>query len=171
MHRVVAVVTTIVILGLVNWSIIQKEKHLAEGRRVNLSLMPVDPRSLMQGDYMALRFSLAEKVRAALPQVKSSTGQRHGILATSDGHVVVKLDEQSIGTFKSIYSGKTLANNEILMHYRVRNGKVKLATNAYFFQEGHAKKYESAKFGQFAVNKEGELLLVLMLDEHLNKID
>ncbi|MFX7329222.1 GDYXXLXY domain-containing protein, partial [Acinetobacter baumannii] len=34
----------------------QKEMLLKEGQLVLLPLAPVDPRSLMQGDYMALRY-------------------------------------------------------------------------------------------------------------------
>jgi uncharacterized membrane-anchored protein len=67
MYRKVALVSLVVILALVNWSIFGKEKQLAEGKIVYLDLAPVDPRSLMQGDYMALRFQLANEVYSALP--------------------------------------------------------------------------------------------------------
>jgi uncharacterized membrane-anchored protein len=56
------------------------------------------------------------------------------------------------------------------MRYRVRNGAVKFATNAFFFQEGHAKHYEPARYGQFRVDSSGELLLVAMYDKELNRL-
>src|SRR5690606_10833586 len=46
----------LLILAVVNVGIWQRERILATGRTVVLALAPVDPRSLMQGDYMALRF-------------------------------------------------------------------------------------------------------------------
>ena len=169
MHKKIALVSLLIILGLVNWSIVGKEKHLAEGKIVYLDLAPVDPRSLMQGDYMALRFRLADEVYKALPKSEEDKQWRHNV-ASSDGYVVTSLDEQNIGTFKSLYDDQALSEDEILMRYRVRNGSVKFATNAYFFQEGHGKYYQPARYGQFRVDNKGELLLVAMYDKDLGKL-
>ncbi|UYO75286.1 GDYXXLXY domain-containing protein [Halomonas qinghailakensis] len=62
-NRWIVIVATAVVLAVVNWAIWQKEHHLAEGEIVYLELAPVDPRSLMQGDYMALSFALANRIR------------------------------------------------------------------------------------------------------------
>jgi len=169
MYRKIALVSLVVILALVNWSIFVKEKQLAEGQIVYLDLAPVDPRSLMQGDYMALRFQLADEVYKALPKTEDYNRWRHDV-AAPDGYVVVSLDERNIGSFKSIYVDQALSANEVIMRYRVRNGAIKFATNAYFFQEGHGEHYESARFGQFRVGDTGELLLTAMYDIDLNKI-
>lgn len=185
MSRLVALLSLIIILGLVNWSILTKEKHLAEGQIVYLKLAPVDPRSLMQGDYMALRFQIEIEIRKALAKeharTKSNTEANQEALMTtdttesadldaSDSYVIVTLDERKIGTFKSLDQPHTLAKNELRMQYRVRNDVVKFATNAFFFQEGHAKYYQSAQYGQFRVNNKGELLLVSLYDRDLNQI-
>src|SRR5262249_10251122 len=42
------------ILLLANWDIAQKRSIVADGRALLLELRPADPRSLFQGDYMAL---------------------------------------------------------------------------------------------------------------------
>lgn len=170
MLRKIALVFLVIILALVNWSIAGKEKHLAEGKIVYLDLAPVDPRSLMQGDYMALRFRLADEVYKALPKTEDRKQWRHNV-AASDGYVVASLDERNICTFKSLYNDQALSKDEILMRYRVRNGAVKFATNAYFFQEGHGKYYQPARYGQFRVDDKGELLLVMMYDKDLNKLE
>jgi len=167
MYRKIALFSLAIILGLVNLAIIDKEKHLEEGRIVYLDLAPVDPRSLMQGDYMALRFDLSGAVFNALPKKKEA--QRWRARAEgADGHAVVKLDERNIGLFKSLYKGQALSSDEVLMRYRVRNGRVKFATNAFFFQEGDGKYYEPAQYGQFRVDDSGEVLLVAMYDKNLN---
>ena len=170
MHKKIAIGSLIIILAIMNWSIAGKEKHLAEGKSVYLELVPVDPRSLMQGDYMALRFRLANEVYSALPKTKDRRRWRHDI-AASDGFVVTRLDERNIGTFKSLYNDQPLSNNEILLRYRVRNGAVKFATNAFFFQEGHGKYYQPARYGQFRVDDKGELLLAAMFDKDLKKLE
>jgi uncharacterized membrane-anchored protein len=169
MLRKIALASLVVILALVNWSIIGKEKQLAEGRIVFLDLAPVDPRSLMQGDYMALRFRLADEVAEALPKAEDHQRRRQKVRA-SDGYVVVGLDDKNIGSFKSLYTDQILSEHDIIMQYRVRNGVVKFATNAYFFQEGHGKYYEPARYGQFRVDGKGELLLVAMHDTNLKKL-
>lgn len=162
----IAVVSLVLILGLVNWFIAGKEKHLAEGRIVYLDLAPVDPRSLMQGDYMALRFRVANAAQSALQYTE---GTRN--VFASDGYIVASLDDRNIASFKRLYAEETLAEGELLMRYRIRNGAMKFATNAFFFQEGHAKYYEEARYGQFRVDKRGELLLTAMYDKDLNKLE
>lgn len=170
MFKKVALISLIIILILVNWSIFGKEKHLANGKIVYLDLAPVDPRSLMQGDYMALRFRLTDQVHKALSKAEDRRQQSHD-MGTSDGYVVISLDARNIGSFKSLYLDQVLSHNEILMRYRVRSGTIKFATNAYFFQEGHGKYYESARYGQFRVDEKGELLLVAMYDKELSKLE
>lgn len=165
----IALLALVIILGLVNWSIAGKETHLAEGRIAYLELAPVDPRSLMQGDYMALNFHLSDKVYMALPRASDQQAWRPTVEA-SDGYVIVSLDERDIATFKGLYKEQALAEDEMLVRYRVRNGAVKFATNAFFFQEGHGKYYQSARYGQFRVDDRGELLLVAMYDRQLNKL-
>jgi len=169
MRAKLAMLALILSLGLVNWSIMGKEQHLAEGNIVYLQLAPVDPRSLMQGDYMALRFQLATQVYNALPKTEHSSRWRQQVNA-KDGYLVVHLDKRKIATFKSIDATQVLGKDEMLLRFRVRNGVVKFATNAYFFQEGHAQYYEQAVFGEFRVGGEGELLLVAMFDKDLKPL-
>ena len=45
---------------------------------------------------------------------------------------------------------------------------MRFATDAFFFQEGHAERYEPARYGRFRVNEDGEPLLVALHDSELN---
>ncbi len=166
----IAVITLIIILGLINTSIAGKEKLLASGKIVYLQLAPVDPRSLMQGDYMALRFALADDVKNALPFDKNigNNASHSDLQPPSEGDVVVRLDAQGIGKFEALYHAQPMEADQILMHYRVRNGSVKLASNAFFFQEGQSQDYVGARYGQFRVNDSGDILLASLYDENLN---
>ena len=170
MRNKIAVIAGIVVLLLVNWSISGKEHHLKEGKIVYLQLAPVDPRSLMQGDYMSLRFAVADAVYNALPKDESKYRWRRNV-AAKDGRVVISLDGFSAASFKRLEDDKALAENEILLRYRVRDGAVKFATNAFFFQEGHAKIYQNARYGQFRVDEKGELLLTSMHDDKFKKLE
>ena len=56
--RILIITNLLLLLGYLNWSIYQKEQTLRDGQLVLFELAPVDPRSLMQGDYMSLRLFL-----------------------------------------------------------------------------------------------------------------
>ncbi|QPL46972.1 GDYXXLXY domain-containing protein [Halomonas sp. A40-4] len=161
--RVVIIVTTLLILAVVNWAIWEKERHLAEGDIVYLELAPVDPRSLMQGDYMALNFELSNAIQRALRQ-----HHEEGTPKAKNGDVIVRLDEQRIAHFQRLDDGTSLADDEQQLRYRIRNGQVRFATDAFFFQEGHVERYEPARYGRFRINEDGEPLLVSLHDSELN---
>ncbi|WP_293267743.1 GDYXXLXY domain-containing protein [Neptunomonas sp.] len=141
------------VLGAVNLTIFKKEQVLDSGKLVLLPLAPVDPRSLMQGDYMRLRFALQREAF------------RDKSAESEEGFILVKLDENSVGQFTGFYQGEILADNQVKMQYRVRDGKVKFATNAFFFQEGTANDYSQARYGEFRVASNGELLLNNLRDK------
>lgn len=54
--QILIIINLLLLLGYFNWSIYQKEQTLRDGQLVLFELAPVDPRSLMQGDYMNLRY-------------------------------------------------------------------------------------------------------------------
>lgn len=170
MRSVIAFASCAVILALVANAVVQKERHLESGKVVILELAPVDPRSLMQGDYMALRFKIANDALPALPKAETKPGVRHAGLANADGRIVAELDTQSVARYRRLDDGTPLAANEILLRYRVREGQMKFATNAYFFQEGSAKRYEVARFGEFRIVPSGDMLLTQMRDKDLKPL-
>ena len=159
MRKLVALVAGLAMLGFVNFGIWQREQLVTGGRVVLLRLSPVDPRSLMQGDYMRLNFEVADR---AFPW---RSRPRRG-----DGHVVVGLDGQQVGHFRRIDRGGALARDEIKLRYRIRGGDAKFATNAYFFEEGQAPAFEPAQYGEFRVAEDGEMILIGLRDAGLRPL-
>jgi uncharacterized membrane-anchored protein len=149
--------TLLVSLILVNLSIFQKEQVLEKGTVVIMELAPVDPRSLMQGDYMALDYALARK----LYQQFWLEGQTR---PDSTGTLVVELDEQHRAIQAHLDQGSMLKPQQVLMKYRLANNTLQIGTPSYFFQEGHAERFENARYGEFRVNREGTSLLTYLLD-------
>jgi uncharacterized membrane-anchored protein len=154
MRRTFAILAGLAVLVLANLTIFQRERLLADGRVVLLALAPVDPRSLMQGDYMALDYGLARDLSARTPPGE----------VLRDGHVVLALDAQNVASFVHFEDGSPLAPDQIRLRYRVREGEIRFATNAFFFQEGEAKRYEPARFGEFRVAADGEAILTGLRD-------
>jgi len=157
-----------VILGIVNYSIYKKEQVIKNGKTFYLKLAPKDPRSMMQGDYMALRFAIDRDIKSAL---KRENGLKHTytILKNGDGYVVVKLDKHSVAKFDRVYHDKeSLKDDELKLRYSVKEHELVFATDSFFFQEGDAKKYEKAKYGEFKADESGEFLLVDLTSKDFN---
>ena len=154
--------SALAILALVNFSIYQQEQQLANGDIVVFELTPVDPRSLMQGDYMALNYQITNQIDQANDQANDQ--ENH------DGLFIVTLPQHQLAQFEALYQGQTLQPNQHLIQYRVRSGRVKLASNAFFFEEGRAEEFAKAKYGEFRVNPAGKLLLSNMLDKDFKRI-
>lgn len=160
MRKAIAVAAGLLVLVAVNWTIHGRERLLDTGQVVLLELAPVDPRSLMQGDYMALRFKAADQ----------SFGRGRGTTGADDGHIVVQLGEHGVGTFVRRDGGEPLAQGEVRLRYRVREGRVKFATNAYFFQEGTGGKYAVARYGEFRVAPNGDMLLTHLVGASFQRL-
>jgi len=165
-RRGIGLLALLVALAVVNLSVFKKEQQLAHGKVVYLDLAPVDPRSLMQGDYMTLSFAIGREIRQALGRVD----QDFSTARTSSHYVIVTLDSQNRASFKALFNGQNLAPEELLLRYRVRHNIVHFATNAFFFQEGDAEYYEAARYGQFRVNEHGEPLLVAVYSDDLKQL-
>ena len=175
MRKVGVLLTTILILVTVNYSTWRTEQHLAHGQTVILELAPVDPRSLMQGDYMALSFDLGNQVEQQLLQKRTEHNQAQGSannehLQWLSGRVIVAADEQGVARFVAMDDGQPLQEGQLALQYRLRDRRIQFASNAFFFEEGTAKTYEKARYGLFRVNEKGQPLLTRLLDADLQEL-
>ena len=138
----------------INFLSYQKEELTSKGRVVFLDLAPVDPRSLIQGDYMRLRYAISEQI--------------DGLNPSQGGLAVVRIDSKNIAHFVRIYDSKTpLKADEILLIFRFDSSGVQVGPDSFFFQEGHAEYYEDARYGEVRVSDSGEVLLIGLRDVNL----
>lgn len=143
-------------LAVPAWQVAAKERVLADGTPLLLRLRPVDPRSLMQGDYMVLRYAIADDAR--------KTGvARHGAL-------VIRLDADGVADLVRIDDGRPLAAGERLLRYRLRDGEVRLGAESFFFPEGTGDRYETAAFGELIAVDDGESVLVGLRDAERKRL-
>ena len=152
MKKTLNLIVLVAILIFLNFSIYKKEQILTNGKVIYLELAPIDPRSLMQGDYMALRFKIEDKIKKAL--------KKFNLSKNSKGKAIVTFNKQKLAKFKSLFKGEKLKPNEILLKYNIRDKRVHIGTNAFFFQEGKEKKYQNAKYGEFKIAPNGEMILI-----------
>ena len=79
------------VLGYLNLGILSKESLKANGETILLELAPRDPRSLLQGDYMALNYRLHNELRG-----KKELRGHHGVRAVPSFHVVHCAGDNSV---------------------------------------------------------------------------
>jgi uncharacterized membrane-anchored protein len=161
MKRLILIAWALVLL-VAGSVIVAKEALLANGDTVYLKLAPVDPRSLMQGDYMALNFEIGNQIRSAAK----------GDKPVAAGVAVIRLDDKGVASFVRAHDGEPLATGERLLRYQFSTGRwgnttVKISTDAYFFEEGMADAFAKARYGEFRVDASGQALLVSMRNEQL----
>lgn len=157
MRHSLILIIAIIVLALINFKIYEKEQLLAKGTTVLLKLAPRDPRSLMQGDYMELRYDIANE-----PALKA---------AKQDGYLVISLDDKQVANFKTIYEETTaLAVDEHLLQFRKRGNDIRLGAESFFFQEGKAKCYENARYGEIRLADSGESVLVGLRDAEFKRL-
>ena len=144
------------VFGLTNLTILQKQDIVDNGRKVLLRLAPVDPRSLIQGDFMRLRYD-----RASYPDARTEEA------LPWRGTVVLALDDLGVGEFARIDDGTALGPEEVRIAYKLsgRFGSMRFGADSFFFQEGDADLYADADFGVLHVGDDGGSVLVGLAGE------
>lgn len=142
------------VLAVLNYSIYAKERIEARGEVLLLELAPVDPRSLMQGDYMRLAYKIARDA----PVARLAAGARRG-------YVVLRADTDKVARFLRFHSGEELAPGEKLLRFHVlradnlEHRSLRIVPDSFLFQEGHAGRYQNARYGVFKFAGAKEYLL------------
>ena len=153
------------VLTVLNYGIYAREQIVKEGETLLLELAPVDPRSLIQGDYMRLRYQVADDA----PVAELATRQKRG-------YMVLRADENHVAQFVRFHSGEALSAGEkllrfhVLRRYSVEHRSLRIVPDSFLFQEGHAGRYDNARYGVFKFAGAGEYLLVGLAGEDRQQI-
>ncbi|MFI4954464.1 MAG: GDYXXLXY domain-containing protein [Gammaproteobacteria bacterium] len=147
MKKYIFILASLLVLGIFNYSIYQKESLKNNGEILLLELAPTDPRSLMQGDYMRLRYAIG------------------GVTTNEIGYIVVTLDKNKVATFKRIHHEEPVVEGEKLLHYHAKEGNIQIIPDSFMFQEGQAALYMQAKYGVFRYDNKGNYILVGLADK------
>lgn len=146
--------------GLAARSITANEAIIATGRQIFLALAPVDPRSLIQGDYMRLNFA-----------VPNQRGNRRfeGSMLGARRWAIVRVDDRDVATIEKVVEDapRSVAQNEMVLPMRYKDRRWIVGTDAWFFKEGTAEKWQQARFGVLKIGPDGTALLVGMADKDL----
>lgn len=166
-------VFVIALLGAVNYKVQQFEDVLATGKPVVLKIAPVDPRSLMQGDYMVLNYAILSEFQQS--QVLSESNETTGIDESSrpsgkKAYILVHLDKNHVATFcekqSEIPTDFKHCTPNVYLPIRYKGWFPELPSQDYFFAEGKGEYYAQAEYAEYRF-KDGILLLARLLDKDL----
>lgn len=151
------VIGLILVLGAANYSIYVREQITASGRPILLELRPVDPRSLIQGDYMQLRYAAKTFPTQAIAEDMPRKGT-----------YILKLDANNVASFARLDDGSPLTQDEVRLQYSdiIWTGELRIGAESFLFQEGQAQLFQEARFGVLRVDEDGNSVLVGLADEN-----
>ncbi|MFV5362602.1 GDYXXLXY domain-containing protein [Acinetobacter oleivorans] len=164
---ILAFATILIFVGLVA----KNEWYLHHSKSIFIELRPVDPRSILQGDYMALAYELNLQSLKALAGSESEALDQV-IFNHSSVPAKVILDSQNrvvhtILDSNNLFAGQSL----ILKNPENRLQALYPASRSFLFAEGLAQCYQKAKYAEFKVNTKGEAILFDLRGEGLQPLN
>ncbi|MGA0582638.1 MAG: GDYXXLXY domain-containing protein, partial [Castellaniella sp.] len=153
-------------LGAVQVRVHHYETILNRGRPVILALAPVDPRSLMQGDYMALDYAVR---RQAEDWLREREPVRAALRASGRGWLLLRRDGEGVWRLAAVAAEPPTApaGDMVALAFRWRNEGLDWGGRSWFFPEGESDHYAKARYGTLRVAADGTALLAGLLDEEL----
>ncbi|MCI5724770.1 GDYXXLXY domain-containing protein [Fusobacterium sp.] len=131
----------ILLLVLTSFSAFKEESY-KKGDYFYLKLAPVDPRSLIQGDYMILNYEIVDELWARLNNTKNNM---------KVGYIVAKIDENKVAHFIDVVDKPFDDKNLIFIKFKSNSYNIKINADSFLFQEGEAKTYENAKYSKVVI--------------------
>lgn len=150
---------TIMTFIIFNLMIYQKQQLLKSGETIYLSITPSDPRSIMQGDFMAFSYAIEN-------DLKNNTEKAPGKI----GYIVIDFDDESVGHFVRFYQGEKLEPNERLLKYQRLEYRYRILPNTFFFQEKLQSDFQQAKYAIFHFQGDKNYLLVGLANKNKERI-
>lgn len=157
-----ALVNTAIVIAVVQFSVARKNVVLENGRTVYLELLPRDPRSLMQGDYMVLRLAISREA--------SEFAEKHPDPAPTRGSLILSLNDRAVGSVVGLEDGEASEQPGQPIRYRKTRRGYRFGLESFFFEEGDAAAYERARFAEVRISQNGRSILVGLADESLEPI-
>ncbi|MBA2876384.1 GDYXXLXY domain-containing protein [Thermaerobacillus caldiproteolyticus] len=135
--------------GYIVWD---KEQHLRHGEVVKLELEPIDPRSLLQGDYVRLRYDIS-----TIPHIDGR----------GKVQIVLRKDKNGVHRFVHVYSmngkrqgGYIPQEGDVLLNGTLYGDTIIYGIESYFVPEGTGGNLqERARFAYVRVSETGDALL------------
>jgi uncharacterized membrane-anchored protein/uncharacterized membrane protein len=142
-------------LGYVGYHAAASESLLSNGTSIKLEIEPLDPRSLLQGDYVTLNYSISTAPNSVAAELESRR-------SLSRIKVVLRPDDSGVYVFDRLYKhGESLTYKEVVINGRLSGwNSIYYGIETYFVPEGTGTEVErNARFAYIKVSEDGDALL------------
>lgn len=162
-------ILAVLCITLFSAAIVTKQLKLSAKQSIYIELQPVDPRSILQGDYMALRYDLywtASSIQDAA--LSTFIEGQPSILA------YVELDAEN-RVVRSAIDPQQLDQQRRIHPLKLKNVDNRIShlypsTQGFFFAEDLEACYADAKYAAFKVDPTGNAILASLRDENLKTL-
>ncbi|AZH31787.1 DUF2157 domain-containing protein [Paenibacillus sp. M-152] len=145
-------------LGIIGYQTARSEALLATGASVKLKLAPIDPRSLLQGDYVALNYDISTPPSKNPLQEKDWNRGKVKVVLTPDSQGVYIAD-------RLYQDGEKLAHHEIVLNGQWNGSRILYGIENYFIPEGTGRTVEqNAHYAYIRVSRNGDALLERLVE-------
>lgn len=140
-------------LGYIGVQATLNEQLLSNGTSVKLSLEPLDPRSMLQGDYVRLRYEITNP--DSLDERTNETYSQKKI------QVVLKRGKDGLHHFARMYDGEVLQEDEVLINGITSGyGTIHYGIESYFIPEGTGQEVQNeSRYAYVRISKNGNAIL------------
>ncbi|MEX2414543.1 MAG: GDYXXLXY domain-containing protein, partial [Paenibacillaceae bacterium] len=159
LHKQGLLILIVIVLqfGFLGLQTVSSERLLTTGSIVKLELQPIDPRSLLQGDYVRLNYTISN-----LPDGISKELDEQGIQGRME--IVLAKNELGLHVFDRLYtSGEKLGPDEIVINGRRESyswNQMTYGIENYFIPEGSGLEVEAnAHFAYVRIGSNGNAML------------
>ncbi len=152
MKKLLVVLNLILLIVVFGYSVIKEENNLKKNT-FYIKTSPVDPRSLIQGDYMVLNYNITDSARIEAVNIRK-------------GYIRIKINDLKIAEFIRVDKEYVPpSNNEISIQFQKNSSNIDIGVNSYLFQEGTGNKFQMAQYAEVIELKNGKLRLKSLLDK------
>ena len=179
--KILLIINIVILFVLTGFSANKEEGYKKSDSYFYLELAPVDPRSLLQGDYMTLNYDITDKVRDFIynngtyiydGENENESEENKVLRKLADSkraYIAVRLDENKVAKFVKITKEKTDEKDLLFIAYKTNGYDVNINVNSYLFQEGTGDKYEDARYSKVVLVGD-KLRLVDLRDKDFKEI-
>lgn len=152
--KILLIINIVILFVITAFSATKEEGYRKLDNYFYLELAPVDPRSLLQGDYMTLNYDITDKVRNFIfdnlynYDENNKDKEARELANMKKAYIAVRLDENKVAKFVKITKEKTNEKDLLFIAYKNNGFSVDINANSYLFQEGTGKKYENARYSK-----------------------
>ena len=169
--KILLIINIVILFVVTGFSANKEEGYKKSDSYFYLELAPVDPRSLLQGDYMTLNYDIIDKAQEIIFNgIYDSKNENNEFLDMRKGYIVVSLDENKVAKFVKLSKEKTDEKDLLFIAYKTDGFNVNINANSYLFQEGTGNKYQDARYSKVVLVGD-KLRLVDLRDKDFKEIE